>query len=109
MQQYDINDFAYARESRLGEGSIEIGIYIDEILESAGRILVGVITRPTGGSKWFLHGANTPKKAFKTKRAALEEADRVSRETDAYKYFEKQIDYLETKDDWKWENIADNH
>lgn len=109
MQQYDINDYVYARESRLSEGSIEIGIYIDEIIESAGRILVGVITRPNGGTKWFWHGANTPKKVFKTKRGALEEADRVSRETDAYKYFEERMRYFETKDDWKWENIADNH
>ena len=109
MQQYDINDYAYAREIRLSDGGTEIGIYIDEILEGAGRITVGVITHASGGTKWWWHGPNWTRKWFKTKRAALEEADRVSRETDAYKYFDDRVHYFETKDDWKWENIADNH
>ena len=109
MPKYDINDHAHACETRLPKGGTEIGIYIDEVVEGEGRILVGVITHPAGGTKWWWNGPNWTRKWFRTKRAALEEADRASRKTDAYKEIERQINYMETKDDWKWENIAENH
>ena len=109
MPQFDINDYTHACETRLSGGGIEIGIYIDEVIPQAGRIMVGVISHPKDGTKWWWHGPNWTKKAFKTKRAALEEADRVSRTMDAYKILDDQVRYHETKDDWKWENIADNH
>ena len=109
MAQFDINDYAYACETRLSGGGTEIGIYIDEVLPQAGRIMVGVISHPKGGTKWWWHGPNYSKKAFTTKRGALEEADRVSRTMEAYKIHDERMRYFETKDDWKWENIAPNH
>jgi len=71
--QYQINDNAVAREIKLPHGSIEIGVYIDEAM-------VGVITHPVNNTWWFWRSVKDGEKLrFRSKRGALERAEKVSR------------------------------
>lgn len=77
--------------SRRGDWS-EIGVYVDEVLPGAGKILVAVITHPCRGAKWILHSAQGHSlQRLRTKAAARKAAFEMAVASDAGRIHAKRL------------------
>lgn len=75
------------REDKRPGGWSEIGVYVDPVIPTAGKICAAVITHPCAGGKWFVSDRHTGARGvpFKTRKAALWAAIEAAKDTDAYK------------------------
>lgn len=68
-------------------GFHEIGIYVPEVIEGAGRILVAVISRQCTGGKWCVYSSRSGLIGrYTTKKTALSAANEVAMNSDANKF-----------------------
>lgn len=109
-KQFDITDVAVAKEYRLSDGSTEIGIYLlaDPDMERK-QVLLGVISHPVGGRKWFWYGRDNGRVALASREKALEHAKQAIYNDPDHEERAEDFWRTETKYDWMWENIAPNH
>lgn len=83
-----VEPFVWISESKsdIGWGS-EIGVYVDPVIPTAGRICAAIVTHPCTGAKWFVHDRYTGARGvpFKTRKAALWAAIEAAKDTEAYR------------------------
>lgn len=105
QKQFELDPWVVAKEYHLDGGSVEIGIYV----VGTPQVMIGVITRPAGGRKWFWHGPDYSKKVFATRAGAIDYARKTALASEAYHALDQELYQWEKQFDYGWENIAANH